>query len=390
MNILIIDDDRTSLGLLEKKIKDLGYEVKTALNGKTAMEELAQKKTELILCNWIMPEMDGLQLCQNIREHQSGHYIYFILISDKNSKQDIIRGLKGGVDDYIRKPIDFDELETRIEIGARIIRLNQKLNNQIKRVQKNYFQIIQMINLILETYDEKLGSHCRRVGKLSLELAKLHPEISEKEFPLIEAAGLLHDIGMIGMPKELLQKKRTEMIGNEQKEFQNHPNLGELILSEIDILKPVATIIKSHHEQYNGYGFPERLKHNKIPLAAQIVSAASIYDNVIHKNNITLDKVPEIIQRFKGYQLAPKLVDLLLEINLANIRQEGRKEDIELELDELKEGMMLSRKITMKTGAFIMGSNTELTSYGINKLKGYFRLDAISDKVFIYKFSIRG
>jgi len=93
-----------------------------------------------------MPEMNGLQLCQNIREHQSEHYIYFILISAKNSKKDIIRGLKGGFDDYISKPIDFDELETRIEIGARIIRLNQDLNNQIKRVQKNYFQIIQMIN----------------------------------------------------------------------------------------------------------------------------------------------------------------------------------------------------------------------------------------------------
>ncbi len=139
MNILIIDDNRTSPGLLEKKIKDLGYEVKTALNGKTAMEELAQKKTELILCDWMMPEMDGLQLCQNIRELQSEHYIYFILISDKNSKQDIKRGLKGGVDDYISKPIDFDELETRIGIGAGIIRLNQDLNNQIKRVEKNYF-----------------------------------------------------------------------------------------------------------------------------------------------------------------------------------------------------------------------------------------------------------
>ena len=111
------------------------------------MEELAQKKTELIFCDWMMPEMDGLQLCQNIRELQSEHYIYFILISDKNSKQDIKRGLKGGVDDYISKPIDFDELETRIGIGAGIIRLNQDLNNQIKRVEKNYFQIIQMINL---------------------------------------------------------------------------------------------------------------------------------------------------------------------------------------------------------------------------------------------------
>jgi response regulator RpfG family c-di-GMP phosphodiesterase len=296
---------------------------------------------------------------------------------------DVVRGLKGGVDDYITKPVNLDELRARIEIGVRVINLEHELNQKFLAIKRNYYQSIHMFTQLLETYNEHLGGHCRRVGKLSLKLAKRHPDVPPDDYPVIEAAGLLHDIGLIGLPETLVTKSITEMTGDEKTLFRSHPERGEMILSEVDLLLPVSRLVRMHHEQMNGRGFPDGLADEQFPLGARLVGAASIYDDLIYRSKISYDEIPEQLQKYRGYQIDPVLIDLLLEINLSQMQAQADKTDERIDIDRLKAGMVLSRDVRMKTGAFVMAANTMIDASSIQKLKRYYELGNIIDKVYI-------
>jgi putative two-component system response regulator len=145
-----------------------------------------------------------------------------------------------------------------------------------------------MFSRMMEVIDDELGGHCRRTAELAVLLAGRHPDVGDAEIPIIETAALLHDIGMVGIPKSILNKRRTEMVDNERQLYQSHAAMGARIIGEIEIMKPAALLVRMHHEQYNGKGFPDGLAGDDIPLGAQLISAASIYDNMIHKGNIAI------------------------------------------------------------------------------------------------------
>ncbi len=389
MNILIADDDPVTLKLLASRLDAWGHTVHQAVDGNTAWETICGTPVDMVISDWMMPGMDGLELCRRIRERHESGYIYLILISAQDSKADIVRGLKSGVDDYITKPIDMDALHARVEIGARIVNLEQTLNRKIEIITANHIQTIRMFSRMMEVVDDELGGHCRRTADLAVKLAGLHPGVGDAETPIIETAALLHDIGMVGIPKSILNKRRTEIVENERQLYQSHAVMGARIIGELAIMKPAALLVRMHHEQYNGKGFPDGLAGDEIPVGAQLISAASIYDNMIHKGKIALDSIPERLQRIRGYQLSPQVVALLLEINVAQQHELARKRAEERELDDLTAGMVIAANVRMKTGAFVMAADTELDDYSIDKLKHFYNIGAISNKVLIRKPTVR-
>ena len=390
MHILVVDDQVVTRQFFEKILKDWGHTVYLAENGSEAWIMLLSATVDMVVTDWMMPEMNGLELCRKIRNAGFNKYIYLILISARNTQQDIIQGLEVGVDDYITKPVNTKEFRARIEIGGRLISLEKKLCDKHAEIERNYYQTIQMFTNLIEVVDEELGGHCKRVADLSLRLARRHPDVSQEDFPILKAAGLLHDVGMVGIPKEIVSKKRTQMNGNEKKLYMSHPVQGEIILKEIELLKPIAGLVRTHHEQFNGCGFPDGLKGEEIPLLARIISAASTYDSLVHKWEVPMEDIPEKLRQQRGYQLEPALVDYLLEINLENIQKEEEKNYYKVTLDELKEGMVLTSNVRMKSGALVFPALTELTTHAIEKLSDYCKLDCIADTVCVYKSGMRG
>ena len=389
MNILIADDDPVTLKLLASRLRAWGHTVHQVVDGTTAWETICGTPVDMVISDWMMPGMDGLELCRRIRELNEPGYIYLILISAQDSKTDIVRGLESGVDDYITKPIDMDALRARVEIGARIVNLERSLNHKIEIITANHIQTIRMFSRMMEVVDNELGGHCRRTADLAVKLAGLHPGVGDAETPIIETAALLHDIGMVGIPKSILNKRRTEMVENERQLYQSHAAMGARIIGEIAIMKPAALLVRMHHEQYNGKGFPDGLTGDEIPVGAQLISAASIYDNMIHKGKIALDSIAERLQRIRGYQLSPQVVALLLEINVAQQHALARKMAVERELNDLTAGMVIAANVRMKTGAFVMAADTELDDYSIDKLKHFNNIGAISNKVLIRSSTVR-
>jgi len=386
MNILIADDDPVTLKLLASRVEAWGgHTVATADDGEKAWQIVRETPIDIVISDWLMPGLDGLALCRQIRERTAANYVYVILISSQNSKSDIVHGLESGVDDYITKPIDMEALRARIAIGTRIVELERSLNAKIEIITANHYQTVRVFSQLVEAFDNDLGGHCRRTAKLAVELARRHSAVGDAQVPIIETAALLHDIGMVGIPKAILNKRRTEMVDDERQLYQSHAATGARIIGEIEIMKPAALLVGMHHEQHNGKGFPDRLSGDEIPIGAQLISAASIYDNMVHKGKIDLEEIPEHLNRIRGYQLAPEIVEMLMEINVARRHERAGRTEEEYDLDALTPGMTLAANVHMKTGAFVMAADTQISAYHIDKLKHYHTIGAISDKVLIRK-----
>jgi putative two-component system response regulator len=385
MSVLLVDDDSITLNLLEKYMGKWGHSIIRAENTHQALDNLSNNEIDIIIIGWSTPEMNGLELCQTIRALDLKRYIYILLICDTDKCANVVRGLPNGVDDYMTKPLNLDELQARVEIAARIIKLERELNQKYIAIKRNYYQSIHMFTQFLETYNKELGGHSRRVGQYAIQLANRHSDVKPEEYPIIEAAGLLHDIGLIGLPETLVTKSIPEMTGDEKKDYHAHPERGELILNQVDLLRPVAKIVRMHHEQPNGRGFPDGLTAKQIPLAAGVVGAASIYDHLVQHRKISLDQIPEQLQQYRGYQISTEMVDLLLEINLERIEEEAKRTFREIDIEELQAGMILANDIRIKTGAFVMGADTCIDASVIEKLKRYHELGNISRNVFIKK-----
>ena len=386
MNVLLSDPDSSLLAEFEKFLKDMDHSVFTAKSTDDAMDIISSMPLDMVVTDWMPSEKDDSGICAQIRAYASQRYVYIILLTGDNRNGGWTKGLSGGADDCIQKPVVFDaSLQARIRVAERVVQLQNEVLRNEEEISKNYFQTIAMFTSVIEIFDEDLGGHCRRVGKLSLMLAKRHPHVSTRDYLLVESAGLLHDIGMIGLPGGILSKKRTERNENERLHYLTHPERGEIILKECEFLRPVSTIVRAHHEQFNGRGFPDGLSEDEIPVAAMIVSGASIYDNFLYRGNVSLEDMPANLQRMRGYQLDPVVVDLLLEINMENIRIEEGRDFHGIGLQDLEAGMVIAKDIRMKTGALAMPGETQLTNYEIEKLNSYYAMGCISYKVCVYK-----
>jgi len=385
MNVLIADESQDSLQMMERSLNEWGYSVYTANTANEVREKFFSIAVDIVIANRVMLDTNEGPLCQGMKDGKLERGLYVIGIIGNNSESNQDDVLREGLDDCITQPIAVDELKARIEIGVRIIKLEREAVRREAEIKKSYFQTLSMFTSMIEVFDEDLGGHCRRVSKLCVDVAKRHPAVSEDEYAIVEEAGLLHDIGMIGLPSTILSKKRTERNDDERQHYLTHPARGEIVLKEIEFLRPIAAIVRAHHEQFNGRGFPDGLGGDDIPVLARIVSAASIYDNFIYRGKVALEDMAGNLQRMRGYQLEPFVLDLLLETNLERLEKEAEKDFFGISLADLQAGMVIARDIRMKTGALAMPSGTELTVYGIEKLNSYARLQCIADKVFVYK-----
>jgi len=384
MDILVVEDNKPTLRLLEKKISMWGFPVHLAENGIEALAKLTSTRIDIVLTDWNMPEMDGLEFCRRVRESDM-HFVYLIIVTARDSRHDIVRGLESGADDYVTKPINFDELRARLGIGVRIVRMERELDQRYATIKRNYFQTIHMFTNFIETFDEDLGGHCKRVSQLSLRLAKWFPDLSERDLNTLEFAGLLHDIGMVGFPNEMASKKRVEMNSDEIHLYHTHPIVGEIILNEIESLRPISKLVRAHHEQFNGRGFPDGVEGSEIPLLSKILAGAVFYDDLVHKWKTPLGDIPDRLQRMRGYELDSAFVDVLLEINSEDIRKEGEEDLDETALDDLREGMILAEDIRRDSGALVMPAETVLTKHSIEILIKFNELNCVKNKAYVYK-----
>ena len=330
MNVLVAEDDTITRKRLQHFLEKWGYRVITAKNGLEALELSLSNNTDILITDWMMPEMDGIELIRNIRNGPDSAYIYIILVTAKSEKQDMIEGLSGGeVDDYVVKPFDPDILRARVNVGARTVKLERalrKYNEGLEKLVQHQTSVIKMTKeetifrllTALETRDKETAGHVRRIALYSSLTARSAGWIPESVYD-IRLAAPMHDIGKIGIPDSILRKKGQLNI-EEFDIIKNHTTIGGQILegSEYPMLQMAHQIALGHHEWWNGSGYPLGISGEEIPASARIVAIADVYDALsndrIYADALPMNQVVEYMGEKRGTQFDPYFYDIFVDL----------------------------------------------------------------------------
>ncbi len=266
--ILVVDDHAVSRMTAAALLAMEGYEVIEADSGYSAIEMVAQKQPDLILLDVMMPGMDGFQVCQLLKQDEHTRLIPVILITALNDKRSRIQGIETGADDFLIKPFDRLELAARVKSLVRQKRLNEDLDH----AEKVLFSIARAI----ESRDPNTGDHCERLVTLGEAFAEFL-NLSPNQIRNLIWGGYLHDIGKVGIPDVVLLK-HGKLTPEEWDIMKKHVLMGEKICQPLRSMRGVIPIIRHHHERWDGSGYPDGLKEDKIPYLAQVFQMIDIYD----------------------------------------------------------------------------------------------------------------
>ncbi len=344
-DILVVDDVQENLQVLNQILKANGYKVRPVNSGKTALGIIERNPPDLILLDITMPDMDGYQVCQILKENDRFKEIPVIFISALSETFDKMKAFKMGGVDYITKPFQAEEVLSRIQSHLKIATLQNELkmhaeglevlvDKQIKQISEQQFVIIFALAKLAQTRDDATGKHLDRVGKycsvLSEQLKKnlaYEKEISDLFIENIAYASCLHDIGKVAIPDAILLKPGPDRLNESETEImKTHTTLGAETLKKIrdknmyyDIFDMSYDIAYYHHEMWDGNGYPTGIKGTEIPLAARIMAVADVYDALkserCYKGALPHEETLKEIRANAGTQFDPAIVEAFLQVN---------------------------------------------------------------------------
>lgn len=315
--ILIVDDIADNLKLLKELLTRENYLVKAANNGKRCLEIVKKSKPDLILLDIMMPDMNGYEVCKKLKENADTKDIPVIFVTAKGDIDDETYGFEVGAVDYISKPISAPILCARVKNHLTLTKLESY--DKIARCA------IVMLAEAGHYNDTDTGYHIWRMGSYAKVIAKASGWESDDAEQLGLAASM-HDTGKIGISDTILRAPR-KLTAEEWVEMKKHPEIGARILKQSDhpLFKLSAVICQSHHEKYDGSGYPEGLKAEDIPESARIVAIADVFDALTmkraYKKPWSIEEAIEEIKNQSGKHFDPKFVDIFIE-NIEEIIKE--------------------------------------------------------------------
>lgn len=336
--ILVVDDESDNLALLYRTLRN-DYEVKKTLSPLEALEMLQKEPFQIIISDHKMPFMDGVEFLKRSQEFlPEAIRILVTAYSDAKILIDAINYAK--IYRYVKKPYQPAELLQIVQAASEYYQLKED-NEVLISDLKNLFEgTIKSITEALDAKDSYTLGKSRRVTFYSMKIAQ-EMKFSKTEIGRIELAGLLHDIGMIGIREDILTKV-DPLTPDEFEEIKNHVNYSIKILEDIKQLDSVIQIIKAHHERYDGSGYPLGLKGDEIPKSAQIIAVADAYESLLsdrsYRPKLQPNDALEMIRKNKGAQFAPDVVDIferifpIVTVQLAeyerSLQEEANREDL--------------------------------------------------------------
>jgi len=269
--ILVVDDNEENAALMSQLLQARGYQVRVVHNARDAEREIATNLPDLILLDVIMPGKSGYELCRELKADTSTRLIPLVMITGLTDREDKIRGIEAGADDFLNKPIFPEELFARV---GSLLKLKE-FTDELESAE----DVLCTLGLSVEARDPYTEGHCERLARYATELGS-HLGLDEDSLVALRRAGFLHDLGKITVPDEIL-KKGANLTPAEWEIMKQHPITGEMICRPLKSLRQVLPVIRSHHEHWNGTGYPDGLRGEQIPLLARILQVADVYDALI-------------------------------------------------------------------------------------------------------------
>ena len=341
--ILVVDDTPENLTMMSFLLKEL-YKVKVANHGQKALRiAVSEPQPDLILLDIMMPEMDGYEICRQLRQDPQTRNIPIIFLTAKSSVEDEEFGLGLGAVDYITKPISPPVVLARVKThlslkaSADFLRSNsdyleQEVAKRTREISAIQDVTIMAMTSLAETRNNETGNHIRRTQlyvKALAERLRDHPRfapvLNDRMIELLYKSAPLHDIGKIGIPDSILLKP-GKLTVEEFEIMKTHTTLGRNAIDKaerrlgmrVPFLSLAKEIAHSHQEKWDGSGYPEGLKGDEIPVSARLMAVADVYDALIskrvHKPAFSHDQACSTIVRGKGTHFDPDMVDAFVDI----------------------------------------------------------------------------
>ncbi len=424
--LLLVDDEPNILKALGRLFRSTGHELLTAGGGEDALRILGEHTVSLIVSDQRMPGMTGAEMLQRAREIQPG--AVRIMLTGYTDIQAAMQAINAGaVYRFLTKPwddralldtvvealADLDMRREHVALQERVAEQNQQLQelneglerkvlertNELEMAlgesekanttlrQQNLLTVKAFAGLIDLRYP-RLGAHCRRVAGLVQGLCTRLGMTSSQEIQDILIAALLHDLGKIALPDTILVKDVEHLGPTERDEVKKHAVLGEAQLQGVEGLAGIARLVRHHHENVNGSGYPDGLRADAIPLGARILRVLDTYDNLTKGGarqgsgeRLALDTMDKQVSK----QLDGRVFDALLDLLDKRSDSYDSGQEVKLPLKGLASGMTLARDLTTKNGILLMPKDEKLHSEHLQKIQNYCAIYSMDPYVYVYR-----
>jgi putative two-component system response regulator len=325
--ILVVDDTPASLKLLTDIMKAEGYDVRSAISGDLALFAAASNPPDLILLDIRMPEMDGFEVCRRLKSSATTQDVPVIFVTAASETDEKVHGFALGAVDYVTKPYQRDELLSRVRAHLELHQLRHHLSEMVdaqtaqlveseKKLKKNLLDSVAVLAAIVEMRDPYTAGHQRRVAEVAVAIANIM-QLTQMQIEGIHLAGVVHDIGKIQVPAEILVKPGS-LSNLEYMLIKAHSQNGYDLLKTVDFPWPIAQIVLQHHERLDGSGYPQGLKGDQILLEARIISVADVVESMTshrpYRPSLGIDAALEEIERNRDKLYDPMVVDACIKL----------------------------------------------------------------------------
>jgi putative two-component system response regulator len=266
--VLVVDDNPDTMVLMRELLATRGYEVVAVSSAAQAEKEIRRELPDLILSDVVMPGKSGYELCREVKENPATRLIPFVLITGLSDREDKLRGIEAGADDFLNKPIFSEELFARVKSLLKL----KEFTDELETAES----VLCTLGLSVESRDPYTEGHCERLAENASNLGR-HLGLSEESIVALRRGGYLHDLGKIAVPDDIL-KKGTNLTEEEWAVMKQHPVTGENICRPLKSLRLVLPIIRNHHEHSDGSGYPDGLQKVEIPLLPRVLQVVDVYD----------------------------------------------------------------------------------------------------------------
>ncbi|HAV63250.1 MAG TPA: two-component system response regulator [Verrucomicrobiales bacterium] len=411
--ILVVDDEEIVLVALRETLRREGYQVDTTTDAVAAIELVRKNQYAAIITDQMMPTLSGLELLAQVKEIQPD--ATRILITAVLSLSTVIDAInKGEIYRFIVKPWLREELlvtvrnavqryelimrnavlqATSLSMNEKLAKLNKSLEEQVARgtqqnrrlnelnaaLAENLTHSVELCLNVMQTFYPQLGTQARRTYAIAMAMAD-SLKLGTEDRHVLEYSALLHDIGLVGVPRNLIKKwqESPDALGTAERALiQQHPVLGEELVRFMHHLEPVGRLIRSHHERYDGSGYPDGLRAEEIPQLGRLLAVAVAYAESFESDQDSLDH----IRHRSGSEFDPDAVRLLLR---CQPKAAVPRKEREVLLSELEPGMVVARGIYTSKGILLIPEGQSLTDASIEKMKNHHRISPISQTLLVY------
>ena len=330
--ILVVDDEVRNLRLMEAMLIPLGYDVALAGGGEEALEKVTALPPDVILLDIMMPRMDGFEVARRLKEDEETTIIPIVMVTALREVEDRVKALEAGADDFLSKPVEKTELRARVqsllkvkayndhmrdyqkELEAEVARRTEQLRQAFEKIKAASLDTIYRLSRAAEYKDEDTGTHIQRMSHYAAAVAR-QMGLDESTVETILYASPMHDVGKIGIPDHILLKPGKLNL-DEWEIMRQHTIIGGKILegSDAEFIKLAEVIACTHHEKWDGGGYPRGLKGIEIPLAGRVAAVADVFDALTSRRPyrrlpFSVEESFDIIKEGQGSHFDPDVVD---------------------------------------------------------------------------------